>query len=142
MRYYLDTNILIFVLNKDMKDNLSSDVLQILMDYANLFYTSTVCVQELIHLIQIGKTSIRIDYQDEAVETFPHWLQDLGIEIVPINIRHLQRMASLPIHGDHRDPNDRLIIAQAIEDRIPLISSDRKFERYQRDGLEFVYNER
>lgn len=36
MRYYLDTNILIFVLNKDMKDNLSSDVLQILMDYANL----------------------------------------------------------------------------------------------------------
>ncbi len=43
---------------------------------------------------------------------------------------------------DHRDPNDRLIVAQAISDRVPLISSDRKFERYRNYGLDFMFNER
>lgn len=46
------------------------------------------------------------------------------------------------LYDDHRDPNDRLIIAQAISDQIPLISSDRKFSRYERYGLDFIFNER
>lgn len=50
--------------------------------------------------------------------------------------------ASLPLYDDHRDPADRLIIAQAIADRVALVSSDRKFSRYGRHGLHFVYNER
>ena len=65
-----------------------------------------------------------------------------GIGITPVAKPHLSELASLPLYDDHRDPNDRLIIAQAIADRIPLISSDRKFSRYGRYGLEFIYNER
>ena len=45
-------------------------------------------------------------------------------------------------NNDHRDPNDRLIIAQAISDRATLISSDRKFDRYERYGLQFMFNKR
>ena len=48
MRYYLDTNVLIFVLMQD-DENISDDVQQILVDYANRFYVSTIVVQELIH---------------------------------------------------------------------------------------------
>lgn len=44
MRLYLDTNILIFLL--DEKKSLDNNVLEILFDYSNVFYTSTVCVHE------------------------------------------------------------------------------------------------
>lgn len=54
MRYYLDTNILIFIiLGQD--DNISHDVRALLVDYGNSFMTSTLCLQEVVHLVQIGK---------------------------------------------------------------------------------------
>lgn len=57
-------------------------------------------------------------------------------------MKHIDTLAALPIYDDHRDPNDRMIIAQAISDKIPLVSSDRKFIRYERYGLDFIFNER
>ncbi len=77
-----------------------------------------------------------------SVADFERWLADLGIDIVPVTVRHLHQLARLPLSDDHRDPNDRLIIAQAISDRTPLVSSDRKFYKYERYGLELVFNER
>lgn len=65
-----------------------------------------------------------------------------GIEVQPLTERHLDTLAALPLYDDHRAPNDRLIIAQAIADRVPLVSSDRKFARYVRHGLDFIFNER
>ena len=50
--------------------------------------------------------------------------------------------STLPLFDEHRDPNDRLIIAQAISDKIALVSSDRKFDMYEKYGLEFVFNRR
>jgi PIN domain nuclease of toxin-antitoxin system len=44
--------------------------------------------------------------------------------------------------GDHRDPTDRIAIAQAIEEKIPIISSDRQFHDYKRSGLDLVFNKR
>jgi PIN domain nuclease of toxin-antitoxin system len=66
----------------------------------------------------------------------------MGIEVIPVTVKNLKEYAKLPMLGDHRDPNDRLIIAQAISDRVPLISSDRKFAQYARYGLDFIFNER
>ena len=43
---------------------------------------------------------------------------------------------------DHRDPFDRLIIAQAISDKATLISSDLKFQWYEKYGLTFIQNKR
>lgn len=60
----------------------------------------------------------------------------------PLTERHLDTLAALPLYDDHHDPNDRLIIAQAIADRVPLVSSDQKFARYVRHGLDFIFNER
>lgn len=48
----------------------------------------------------------------------------------------------LPMYENHRDPNDRLIIAQAMSDKISLVSSDRKFEQYTKYGLDFIFNRR
>lgn len=141
MRYYLDTNILAFLMT-DSISQLSQDVRGIFEDYASILYTSTVCVQELIHLYQIGKIESNRRSIQEGAANVVDWLHGAGIGINQVTETNLKAFAALPLHGDHRDPNDRLIIAQAISDRIPLVSSDRKFERYRRYGLEFTLNER
>jgi len=55
---------------------------------------------------------------------------------------HLRTLTELPIFPDHKDPTDRIIIAQAITEKIPIVSSDRKFHDYKRYGLDFVFNKR
>lgn len=140
MRFYLDTNILIFLRSGDTSE-LSCDVLRLLNDYENILQTSSECVQEFIHLKQIKKITLskKKDYSPESIIS---WLEEMGIEIVPVNKVHLTTYAKLPLYENHRDPNDQLIIAQAICDKVPLISSDRKFSMYQKHGLQFVFNER
>lgn len=142
MRYYLDTNILVFmVLNK--RDDISNDVRAMLADYGNSFLTSTCCMSELVHLVQIGKFKMPkgADMRKEA-ETAMKTIAEYGVQVIPVTMKHIDTLAVFPLFDDHRDPNDRLIISQAISDRIPLISSDRKFSKYERYGLEFIFNER
>lgn len=141
MRCYLDTNILVFLLT-GQESELSYFLMQGLLDYTNSYHTSTICVQELIHLCQTGKLKGKQKDKHTAPDTIVKWLHDMGIIIEQVNERHLQLYSELPIMGDHTDPMDRLIIAQAISDRIPLASSDRKFTRYEKQGLQFVFNER
>jgi PIN domain nuclease of toxin-antitoxin system len=69
-------------------------------------------------------------------------LSEAGIMIKPITIAHLKTYETLAYVNGHNDPNDMLIIAQATSDKIPLISSDRIFENYRHQGLNFVYNKR
>ena len=134
MRYYLDTNILFFILT-NVKE-LSNEVKKIIFDYSNILYTSTTCVMELIHLVHRGDIVLRKG--TDLMST----LRSYEIKIVPVDTRHLHTMENLtPIYG-HNDPNDHIIIAQAISDKITLISSDTKFKLYQEQGLKFVFNRR
>lgn len=134
MQYYLDTNILAFLLTN--KDSISRKVENILSNYENVLLTSSVCVMELIHLFQIGKLRKR----NFDVSFVLDKIAEFNIAIKSFQEQHLQTMSELQFFQDHTDPNDRLIISQAITDKIPLISSDRKFSKYQ--DLKFVFNER
>lgn len=141
MRYYLDTNILVFLIT-GQRGEIHPDVTEKIFDYANQMLTSSVCVHELVHLNQIGKFE---PYKRVSVPSPPEvlaWLNEINIEVVTVSKRHIQCFSELPMQPEHRDPNDRLVIAQAIADRIPLVSSDRKFDWYKRHGLEFVFNDR
>ena len=69
-------------------------------------------------------------------------LLSMSITILPISEKNLQVYATLPFLKDHRDPFDRLIIAQAISDKATLISSDLKFQWYEKYGLTFIQNKR
>ncbi|HIX86138.1 MAG TPA: type II toxin-antitoxin system VapC family toxin [Candidatus Parabacteroides intestinigallinarum] len=143
MKLYLDTNILVFsFLNRE---ELSIEVKELMEGYANILQTSILCVHELIHLCQIGKLEEGKKKRRNVMlrpEEILERIEDVGIEIVPVSKRHLSVYASLPLMDDHKDPVDRLIIAQAIADRTALISSDRKFSKYKDVGLDFIYNER
>ena len=139
MRYYLDTNVLVFVLLKKMHDELSYNVRYILDDYSNRFYVSSVVVRELIHTYKTGDIK---DSEIRSIQSLFDVMEDSGIEIVPMNRYHLLQYAALEIAAGHKDPNDHIIISQAISDKIPIISSDQKFKEYVKQGLGFVYNRR
>ena len=138
MRYYLDTNTLIFVLTQD-DDSISRDVQHILDDYSNRFYVSSVAVRELIHAYKTGHIE---DRDIKSIDSLFDAMEKSEIEIVPMNKFHLMQYATLETALGHKDPNDHIIISQAISDKIPIISSDRKFKEYVGQGLEFIYNRR
>lgn len=141
MKLYLDTNILVF-LKRQMLSEISSDVNELVFDCGNLLYTSAICVQELIHLIQSGKFEcVKHDKYGNPSQIL-EWLHSINVEVVPVKEVHLQKMSELPLYPSHNDPADRLIIAQAIADHTALVSSDRKFHLYESDGLQFVFNRR
>ncbi len=142
MKVYLDTNMLYFLLLKN-KDEISPAVNAILEDYQTVLYTSSVCVHELIHLCHIGKVPIgkKNSVLKDAHDVLT-WLNDMNIDIVMVTEKHLQVYADLPFADNHKDPNDRLIVGQAISDKVLLVSSDHKFERYMKCGLNFVFNKR
>ena len=141
-RYYLDTNILIFLGTGD-KDSLSDEVISLLKDYTSILYTSTECVKELIYNLLIGKIPTnKKDKNSLTPFNVFEWLESMNIKVIPVGKEHLKKFAELPLYDDHKDPSDRLIIAQAIADKVSLVSSDRKFNRYEKNGLEFLYNER
>jgi len=142
MRVYLDTNALVHLLY-DVGE-LSDDVYMTLSDYGNTVLTSSVCVHELIHLAQTDKVQRTEGKKRKPIvpETIVKSIDEAGISVVPVSRLHLETYAGLQMFPDHKDPNDRLIIAQAISDRAYLVSSDGKFSRYERFGLKLIPNER
>jgi len=64
----------------------------------------------------------------------------LGFKVKYVSKEHLRTFTKLDLVEDHNDPSDRLIIAQAITEKIPLISSDKKFPKYRKQGLDLIFN--
>ncbi|OAV65247.1 PIN domain protein [Bacteroidales bacterium Barb4] len=139
MRYYLDTNMLVFILLDSDSDDISRKVYDILSDYSNMFYASSVAVNELMLLYKIGKVELS---DCKSAEGIISRIGQFGIEIVYYNQYHLAKYAALELADGHKDMNDHAIIAQAIADKIPLVSSDTKFHCYTGQGLDFVFNRR
>ncbi len=60
----------------------------------------------------------------------------LRLTVIPYTSQHAQRLFTLPLHEDHRDPFDRMLIATALFEELPIVSLDRKFKRYK--GLKVI----
>jgi PIN domain nuclease of toxin-antitoxin system len=139
MRYYLDTNILIFVLFNE-QGSIHHDVKVILEDYANSLFVSSVVVQEIILLFRIGKLNYKLTYKNE--KDLIKKIEELNIQTVYFSKENDLTYFGLKIAENHKDMNDHLIISQAISDKIPVISSDNKFREYIEQGLNFIFNRR
>jgi PIN domain nuclease of toxin-antitoxin system len=64
----------------------------------------------------------------QAPDDLPERVQQLGFELLPITATHAWRVRGLPHH--HRDPFDRLLIAQAQTDSLPIVTADQAFADY------------
>ncbi len=56
----------------------------------------------------------------------------MGANLLPIRFAHLDEFSNLPFRDDHRDPFDRMLIAQALAEDLPIISGDTRFTGYKR----------
>ena len=122
MKYLLDTHSLIWFIEGDVK--LSLHARQLMDDEANELFVSVGSLWEMAIKFSIGKLNLGRPF----AEMFPQQLTDNSIEILGITVDHLRIVCDLPFH--HRDPFDRLIIAQAVVERLPIISVDAVFDGY------------
>jgi PIN domain nuclease of toxin-antitoxin system len=91
---------------------------------ANECLFSIASAWEIAIKVSLGKLPV----SGRLEQVIPEQLAANGIAMLPIEIGHVARVANLPFH--HRDPFDRLLAAQALEEGVAIISSDEVFERY------------
>jgi len=136
-RYFVDTNILVqFATELEFTD----DVRYILYYSGAQIYASSESIKEFINLLQCGDFKPKNQSGLTASTVFEFVEDTLGFTVKYIDKGHLKQLCKMEIIGKHTDPSDRLIIAQAITEKIPLISSDKKFPKYRKMGLDFVPN--
>lgn len=138
MRYLIDTNIFIY-LATDL-ESVDKDVLMILNDPENQLFLSTVSAEELV--ISFNNKNLLSKYWKTAAEMIDAIERDYNIGILPVNKEHVKSYARMRINKaqGHKDPYDHMIIAHALTERIPLISSDTRFPFYRRQGLDLIEN--
>lgn len=135
MRYLIDTNILIFILID--KHYIDSNVKHLLSEYNNVFYVSSSSIFEALHLFQTGRIAPKQKTSDEFLKEIK---TVYNLQILHTKTEHFDTFAKLAAVPGHNDPIDRIIIAQSITEKIPLISSDSKFKHYKE--LDFIYNDK
>ena len=122
MRYLLDTHTLLWFIPEDQK--LSDRARQLILDSNSEIFLSIASFSEIAIKVNIGKLAL-----DKAFnQLFPDELDSCGIEILDITIDSLIQLTTLPPH--HGDPFDRLIIAQALVESLPIIGVDGTFDTY------------
>ena len=108
---------------------LSKPARSVIEDENNDLYLSSASLWEIAIKISIGKFEL-----GEPFETLiPQQLAENEIELLNISVAHTAMVASLPFH--HRDPFDRLIVAQAKIEQLTLVSVDAVFDAYGVDRL-------
>lgn len=138
MRYLLDTNILVHLV-LDKKDEISDDTWEIINDFSNQLYASSISIIELFQLHRIGKIKPPFKTKREMIDYIE---THFYIEVLAFHKAQSNILASLEVLPTHNDPFDHAIISHALADNLTLISSDGKFDQYAEQGLKFVYNER
>ena len=122
MKYLLDTHILLWFLTDDKK--LSRRARQLIESSSNESFLSIVSLWEIAIKTGLGK----LDLDKPFEQMFPEQLYLNNIKISDITVNSLIKLTTLPFH--HRDPFDRLIIAQGLVENLPIISVDTDFDAY------------
>lgn len=124
MRVLLDTHALVWYAFADPKLSVTSRTL--IMDPANEILISPVSYWEFAIEVSLGKWQLQQSY-DDLIDSL--WTV-YGFLILPILPKRTTRLIQLPFPPHHRDPFDRLLVAQAIVEGIPVISADPRFDFY------------
>jgi PIN domain nuclease of toxin-antitoxin system len=122
VRLLVDSQSLIWYVDKD--HFLTPAAHAAITDPDNDLLLSAATIWEIAIKVGLGKLSLSLPYRD--------WMEraiaDLGLAVLPITVAVADVQASLPWH--HRDPFDRLIVAQALVEGVPVVSSDAIFDQY------------
>jgi len=82
--------------------------------------------------IAIKQVRNKLDFSSDDVATT---IEDLHLRVLPYTANHAFSFFQIPLH--HTDPFDRMLIAQALSEKIPVVTCDEKFEMYR--GLKVIW---
>jgi len=122
MNYLLDTNALLFFLENSPR--LPTTIASIIEAPHSKNFISLASLWEIAIKTSLGK--LKVDCANHP--DLPNLLKQQGFHLLPISWESIRRAAYLPFH--HRDPFDRIIIAESQLQNIPILSCDKKLDEY------------
>ena len=124
MKVLIDTQILIWWQLNDPR--LHANICDLLTCLEN-----TVCVSQ-ISLVEIAikQKIVKLPELDVTMDTLVRLIEQDGFMMLPLQIHHIDAYSEIPLFPEHRDPFDRLLLAIALSENIPIVSSDKNFGLY------------
>lgn len=124
MSWLLDTHSLAWFAFDDQR--LPANAKAIIEDPVNTILVSPASYWEIAIKVSLGKWTLQVPYPDLMDSLWTVY----GFQVLPILPSHTLRLLTLPHPSNHRDPFDRLLVAQSLVEGIPLISEDTKLDQY------------
>ncbi|HEX8197289.1 MAG TPA: type II toxin-antitoxin system VapC family toxin [Pyrinomonadaceae bacterium] len=121
MQLLIDTHVLIWFLEGNK--SLSKPHRQIISDSQNDVLVSIASLWEIAVKISLGKLTLAKPLADVIKQIAVE-----NIEVLPILPKHTLQVSTLPFH--HRDPFDRIIVAQSQVENLPIVTNDIEFNHY------------
>jgi len=121
MKILLDTHTFLWFLSGAFE--LSKQARMLIENPEHEKYISIVSFWEIAIKSSLGKLTLDVPFSELKTEAIKNWFQ-----ILPITFEDTLRLCTLPFH--HRDPFDRIIISQAKENNLTLVSRDSNFSQY------------
>ena len=127
MRYLLDTHAMLWWLGNDPR--MSAFAQETIADGRTRLVWSMASSWEIAIKVAIGKLAL----ERPLTELFSEIVSRQGVELLPITHGHCALLGELPL--EHRDPFDRMLVAQAQAERLSILSADPKLSRYDVEVL-------
>lgn len=124
-RLLIDTNVIVWML-LGARDRVAPAATATLEDDGNRIFVSAASVWEIAMKRSLGKLEIEDGWE--------RWMGRTGLEPLPITAIHAAGVERMPWH--HRDPFDRLLVAQATIEEMSLVSADRQLSAY---GIDVIW---
>ena len=122
MKYLIDTQALLWYAKGDARLGTTA---KLIIESSNTRLLSIATVWEIGIKVSLGKLTLDALPLDAFIEK---QLRINFYKILPIELNHIFQLTNLPHH--HKDPFDRILIAQAISENIPIVSIDAAFDNY------------
>ena len=107
-----------------------------IIDRQNSLFLSLASIWEIQIKVALGK----LDLKGDLATIVDIQIEQNSIQLLPIDLKHIYALSNLPPH--HRDPFDRLLIAQSQIEKMTLATVDSAFDRYEIDSLSETLRER
>ena len=127
MRLLLDTHTFLWAVHKDGR--ISSTATQYFLGEHELFF-SAASYWEIVIKFRKGKLQL----ESHPSQFVHHYLDINNITRLPVIFQHVDVLDKMPLH--HRDPFDRLLVAQSIAENMPILSADEHLKKY---GVEVLW---
>lgn len=127
MRVLLDTQVWVWMLAAP--ERLSPATVRLVESVDNELLLSAASAWEIAIKTALGKLQV----PGPPAKVVPDLMRRVGVTALPVFHHHALHVATLPPH--HRDPFDRLLVAQAQLEHLPILTADRSFDRYDVDVI-------